>query len=446
MLVPAQRVVIAAVLLAACRPEAVPTCQTEFQAFDDLSATHMLTLPEADGLGPVQVQLQVPLDGPRTDDGAPVVVFVHGGWANSHVPLERDSARIMSGHGLAALYLNLPGGTGEHATEGTSDRRGPAARAALAHVLRYAAGWIPDFQDCSISERVSGGTTTDLVLASFSNGGNLAWATLADTALDLPEVSGVASFETPSAGQFAVAETGTDARPSPIYEPGSCALDDDLGIVCDYAYPSLSFDALASPDTDGMLFVDEGGTEAYDDGVDFPLGLVADPVSGLWIHSVPATEAAATAGLALSGRGDVQDSQSFWADREAPRQMIAAAARFPGLAAIETGTETDHVLQGATDHPHVTGMVAAMQGAGLAWSRLHADAVYAEVVTEADRSFADHPADTLVAVGDTSLDMQPEDDDEVRGTDYLTAACLELVDRTITGDWSPDLDSPLVDR
>ena len=69
----------------------------------------------------------------------------------------------------------------------------------------------------------------------------------------------MASFETPSASQFAVAETGTDARPSPIYEPGSCDLDDDLGIICDYAYPALSFDALASPDTDGMLFIDEGG-------------------------------------------------------------------------------------------------------------------------------------------------------------------------------------------
>jgi len=439
-------VVTAAVILAACRPETASTCEAEFQAFDDLSATRVLTIPEADGLGPVQVQLQVPLDGPRTDEGAPVVVFVHGGWANSHVPLERDSARIMSGHGLAVLYLNLPGGSGEHATEGTSDRRGPAARGALAHVLRYAAGSISDFQDCSISERVSGGTTSELVLASFSNGGNLAWATLADATLDLPEVSGVASFETPSASQFAVAETGTDARPSPIYEPGSCDLDDDLGIICDYAYPALSFDALASPDTDGMLFIDEGGSEAYDDGLDFPLGVVADPESGLWVHSVPATEAAEAVGLTLTSRGDAGAAEAFWAEREAPRQMAAAVNRFPDLAAIETGTETDHVLQGATDHPHVTGMVAAMQEAGLTWTRLHADAAYAEAVTEAERSFADHPANTPVVVGDTSLDMQPEDDEEVRGTDYLTAACLELIDRTMTGDWSSDLDSPLVDR
>jgi hypothetical protein len=123
--------------------------------------------------------------------------------------------------------------------------------------------------------------------------------------------------------------------------------------------------------------------------------------------------------------------------------MPAAIARFPDLAAIAIGTEVDHVLEGATDHPHVTGMVAAMQAAGIRWARLHPDRVYVELLAEADKDYADLDANMVVQVGESTLPMEPEDDSGVRGSDYLTAGALELLDRSWRGDWSENLDENL---
>ena len=123
--------------------------------------------------------------------------------------------------------------------------------------------------------------------------------------------------------------------------------------------------------------------------------------------------------------------------------MPAVAARFPELAAIAIGTEVDHVLEGATDHAHVTGMVAAMQGAGIRWTRLHPDRVYVELLASAEYDYADLDANLEIQVGDTSLPMEPEDDSGVRGSDYLSAGALELLDRSWRNDWSENLDENL---
>lgn len=426
-----------------CASEVERRCQGELNAYDATDKSRLVTLEE-DGVGPIQAQVVIPWTGSRYEAGAPVVVFVHGSWSNNHVPLGEDSARVLSGHGLIGVYLNLPGGQGDEASAGENDRRGPAAREALALVLRYAADEVRDSQGCLLSERSPEGSTDELVLAAFSNGGNLAWATLADEELDLPRITGVATFETPSAGQFVMAEPGTESRRSPIYEPGSCALTEEGAVRCAYDYGEIAWDAQASPGTEGQLFVDTDGDDRFTDEVDFPLGAVFDPLSDRWLHSLPATEAAAAAGVLPLSRGDIDDASAFWSEREAPRSMAAAAARFPELAAIEVGTEVDHVLQGAEDHPHVTGMVAAMQAAGVSWTRLHPDASYVEAVSGAQLDFADLPADLEIEVGDLTVPMEPTDDDLVRSNHYLTAAVLELADRGHGAVWDDDLDGELI--
>ncbi len=429
--------------LAGCRPSTeLSACQEDLDDFSPASKTRVLHLPAQGDVDELTVQILVPIEAGRHDEFTPVAVYVHGSWSSNYVPLEGSTPRLSDTQGLASIYLNLPGGSGEFASPGENDRRGPVARAAIARVLRYAAGDDPDEEGCTLSERTPAGTTGRVAMASFSNGGNLAWTTLADESLDLPDVVGIASFETPASGQLATAEPGTDTRPSPLYEEGACGLDESGGLSCDFDYAPLAWDARLNPATEGVLWVDDADF-VYESDEDFPLGVVWNPDSGLWTHSVEAIQAAQASGLELETRSTPTQTEDFWLNRLAPLAMSSATLRFPQISTIETGTEIDHVLQGATDHPHVTGMVAAARRAGVGWTRLHADSTYVELLTDEGRNFADEPANQDVSVGDKGVAMQPEDDESLRGSIYLSAAVLELLDRDAADDWADDLDAPL---
>jgi hypothetical protein len=386
-------------------------------------------------VGGIVSQIFAPTGLGRYPDGAPVVVYVHGAWRTNFVPLDETLSHINPDLGLVRLYLNLPGGQGgEQDSEGEDDRRGAAARAAVAAVLRYADDREQDTGGCRLSQRITTPLSGQIVLAGYSNGGNLAWATLSDPDLELPEVVGVATYETPAAGQFIVVEPGTQENPSPVYIEGACALSE--GILCEYDYTGLAFDADAGED--GVLFIDESGDGRYDDD-EFQLAGVRHEAR--WYHSIPARQAAIDQGLSLSNRATPEDTLAFWAEREAPRQLAAAAARFPNLAGISVGSEVDHVLTGAVEHPHVTGMVDAMIQAGISWTRLHPDAAYTTLISSSSQDFPENDANLPVTIG-AIMPMLPSGA-AAHGEDYLTAATVELLDRSHDQDWRNNLESVL---
>ena len=215
---------------------------------------------------------------------------------------------------------------------------------------------------------------------------------------------------------------------------GACALEDG-GILCDYDYTDLAFDPSAD---DGVLFIDEESDESYNAG-EFRLGGVQ--FESRWYHSSPARQAAIDQDVTLSGRATPEDTVAFWHEREAPRQMPAAVERFPQLAGIATGSELDHVLTGATDHPHVTGMIAAMEAVGLPWFRLHPDRAYTTLISRAEEDFPEYPAGASFTVGQAVrfLPQTPT----AHGEDYLTAAVIELLDRAHDDIWESDLEAVL---
>ena len=419
------------VTLYACAP--AQPCQ-EAMEIAGSERTAMLTIDS--NVGGIVSQIFAPTSLGRYPDGAPVVVYVHGGWRTNFVPLDESLSHINPGLGMVQLYLNLPGGKlGEGSdSEGREDKRGESARAAVAAVLRYATGTEADSDGCHLSDRIDSPLSGQLALAGYSNGGNLAWATLADPDLDLPEVVGVATYETPAADQFVVVEPGTLENPSPVYIEGACTLPD--GIRCDYDYSGLAFDADA--EDDGVLFIDEAGDGTFD-GSEFRLGAVLH--DGRWYHSLPARQAAITQGLTLLNRASPEDTDTFWAEREAPRQLADAVARFPDIAGVSVGSDHDHVLTGAVEHPHVTGMVAAMRAADIRWSRLHPDSAYTTLISRSGQDFPDHDANIDVAVG-ADLQMMPRSA-AAHGEDYLTAAVVELLDRAHDAEWESNLDAVL---
>ncbi|MFT5684212.1 MAG: hypothetical protein ACI8RZ_005153, partial [Myxococcota bacterium] len=244
-------------MASACTP--VPPCQEDMSEAGS-ERTGIFTID--DEIGDIVSQVFAPTGLGRYSDGAPVVVYVHGAWRTNFVPVDEALSHINPGLGLVQLYLNLPGGqAGDgYDSEGIEDRRGAGARAAVAAVLRYAADSATDTDGCRLSDRIEGPLSGQIALAGYSNGGNLAWATLGDPDLDLPEVVGVATYETPSASQFIVVEPGTLENPSPVYIEGACSLSD--GIRCEYDYTGLAFDGDA--EDDGALFIDEASDGRYD--------------------------------------------------------------------------------------------------------------------------------------------------------------------------------------
>lgn len=417
-----------ALLIGACQP--LTPCQ---QVMED-DGGERTGIVRIEGIQTVVAQIFGPSGLGRYPDGAPVVVYVHGAWSTNVVPLDEDRSHLNPGLGMIQLYLNLPGGQSgsAHDAPGINDRRGSAAREAVAVALQYADNALTDTDGCLLSERLHTPLSGQIALAGYSNGGNLAWSTLGDHALDLPEVVGVATYETPASSQFIVVESGTTENPSPVYVEGACALEDG-GIVCDYDYDGLAFDT-----DDGVLFIDEESDGNYNTK-DFTLAGVQH--ESRWYHSTQARQAAIDQDVTLSGRATPEDTVAFWQEREAPRQMPAAAERFPQLAGIATGSEIDHVLTGATDHPHVTGMIAAMESAGIHWFRLHPDRVYTTLISRSGEEFPEYPAGESFAVGQ-AVDFLPQSP-TAHGEDYLTAAIIELLDRAHASEWGADLEAVL---
>jgi hypothetical protein len=191
-----------------------------------------------------------------------------------------------------------------------------------------------------------------------------------------------------------------------------------------------------------VLFIDDNANDLWDAG-ESTLDPVWSPADEAWVHPVEALQAASD--LPLVGRASQKEASDFWAEREASVHITGALARFPALAGIATGTEIDHVLSDLDLPVHVTGMVAAMQTAGMRWSRLHPDSAYVDQIAgfpEAQEYDADMALDTLEPL----LNMEPEDGSHIRGTDYISAAIVEIMDRAHSEDWSPDLSKPIVEH
>ncbi|MAY81976.1 MAG: hypothetical protein CL930_14505 [Deltaproteobacteria bacterium] len=370
---------------------------------------------------------------PRTPDGAPTVVYVQGGWAPVMLPLEEKTPTLRDDMGFTTLYMDFP----------AANFRGEESRDVLAHVLRYAAGEITDTDDCTIDDRVPGGRSPEIVLAGFSNGGNLAWATAGDLDLDVPRIDGIATFETPSSSQFIMVEPGTRRHPNARFDLDTCAVVTGPAISCGVDYAPIDFaQHNLCEATEGCLYIDLNDDGDFTDQ-DVIIGGVSHPELGGWVHSVPATVAAEDAQVLPDSRTRSNDARAFWRSREAPRSMADAVDRFPELAGIATGTRVDHVLDNLDRPVHVTGLVQSMQHAGVVWSRLHADASYMEELHGTSKTWVEYPANEAIILTDERWKMQPEDDHDVRGSDYLTASVLELIDRSRALDWSNDVTETL---
>ena len=312
--------------------------------------------------------------------------------------------------GLVALHLDLPGGA---FTAGMDDRRGSDARGAVAAALRYAAGRVTDDGGCTIGNRTRLADPEALLLMGLSNGGNLAVATLADGSLDVPEVGGLVTWETPAAAAAVNVEFGSD--PS-VYSAGTCSFD--TRIACEVPTERL----MAGDDGAPCYDVDADGACGH---ADVHIRGVTDPESGK--HVLSPELAAAFHSDETPDYASADEAATFWAQRDASQRTAAMIANHPDLSILLVASEEDHVLSWP-DHPHVFGFGEALQAAGARWTRLNPGM---EWLAGAAR---ENPANARLSIADGGGELLPEKQENPL-PDTLAAAARELGDRVQRDDW-----------
>jgi len=401
----------------------------------------------------VVLQIIGPTEQTWLPDGASFVVAVVGGIDTDYLPLAEAERMLNSGRGFVQVIPNFPGGDGPSATAGANDYRGADSRAALHLALSYAANELEDVEGCFLSDRVHVPLSSIApILHGQSNGGNLTVSLLADEEREIPEISGLITFEVPAGAQFIAGEFGPEDQVIPTYESGVCAWNAEDGIVCDFDYGEVGWDDSLNVTvfTTGDV---TGGAAYYDldaDGVHDPL---SEPViAGLRPRIEDRNRMIVSAQLASLLRAldpvpelvlPAEDALNFWQTRDAGRRAAEATAQQPDLKAIIIGTDNDH-RQPIPDHPHITGLAWALYASGAEWVRVNPDDAYVERFSGQPGSWTDNDANSVAGTGDTNQAMEPESSEAgTRG--LVTAAAMELADRTYWSDWSPNVTAPLGD-
>lgn len=392
-----------------CRAERLP------DGADAATWSIGVQIPDGEG-GSVHAELRWP-DLVADADAWPVALVIQGTWSPVGTPVDRSTARVEPSAGIVSVHLDLPG---NGRTPGDNDRRGSASRAAVAAVLRWAAGEAPDLGGCTLPDRVPSASPERLFVVGTSNGGNLAVATLADPTVSLPALAGLVLWETPAGPQFTNVELGAD--PS-VYSVGTCTYGAAVGIVCDM--PAEELVAVAS---------DEGTTLCFDrdgDGacaaVDVVVQGTEDLDTGAIMLSPALRRLAAARALSLPGYASEETAAGWWAERDAARLAGALVEAQPELPVLLLASVADHV-QTLPDHPHVFGLGEALQGAGAAWTRLNPGADWLPAFAE------ENPPNAPLRLDDPTGALVPEAAEEPLA-ELIAAAILELSERHQTGEW-----------
>lgn len=400
----------------------------------------------------IVVRLTYP-DRPRYEEGAAAVVEVFGADTTGSVDL---SPRLAPDpyilRGLVRVQFAFPGGGRlPFASGGAYDHRGPDSLRALRDVVRFLRGETQTTGGCTVKDLVPH-PIPQVGLIGLSNGGNTAVVALGLFGAEMA-VDWYVGWENPAGVQFTTVDLGSRNGTNPAYIAGSGRLTDD-GAQCDVDYTRLRWDAMAraqggGPQGDlglGVLYHDLNENDRYDRG-DYALGAYMGTFHGQEkrVFSAHALEAAAARGLLDPWPADVatlDEARAFWPLRDMSRYYRAALAGNPDLRVIVIGSVEDHV-QGTPDYPHLVLQYQGWQEGGIRWVRLNPDAAYVAALAPGIQGAPDNPAGVGVVHGGIFDLLAPEN---VADPILQLAAVLELSDRTLTGDLTPNLSSPLVVR
>jgi hypothetical protein len=393
---------------------------------------------------------------PRFHDGAPVIIWVHGGYDEGRLQLELPPPA----DDLIVINFLFPGGefafTGRQ-SDGVYDYRGTDSILALRDVILYAAGKLTDNQDRTIDEVVPVPVLHDNIgIVGKSNSGNIIAAV---AALHSTELAGhlryLIQWESPVSSQIATRDLGR-----PLLDPegptqgeyenprylgyGAAELPVDFSDLAqdpssalyrvfhdgngDGRYTTIARPGDGAPvpdlDLDGVLELDE----------DFPLDTYPS-AEGIVYYSRPVTrelfERDVFAGEWPDGIATPTEAASFWDLREAVRLLPLALAEMPHLEGMILASVRDHV-QARLDKPQVRQAFDAWRS-NAGWVQINPDPAYIIAVDPRLNGRTDLPA--IPANTQPSRWDRPETycvPEDIPDPTYLLAAVWQMADRAST--------------
>jgi len=403
--------------------------------------------------------------GARYADGAPTVVVVPGGHTAGDLnPPDAPQDGVVRA-GLIRIELLFPGGSsGNWASGGTYDYRGPSCQQAVADVVDYAAGQRPDADGLRLQDRVPFAMTSIVGAIGQSNGGNVLLQTIQNHANVRHELSWIVTWESPLGPQYVNVELGRLGKPlNPFYVPGTAQL---LGCPWPGMETELLFDpnvpkTIVDPHThatrnvNGIFCLDQdhnglcGPAEYSFPGMGGPGPSASEP---RLYHSLQLTHLIANHQATVFGSSawppwlaDAAATYSYWQERDGALAIEKLPTLAPDLPWILGATVEDHV-QGQPDHPHVRVPLNEMVDGSLSFVRCNPDASYLAALTGLSTAqLPENAANTHLPWPGTESHLLPEEVAGVQLNSYIsTAAQLELSDRVYTGELAPDLAAPLV--
>jgi len=451
-----------------------------------LSSTDLRLASDGAGAGTLAVRLRYPTAIPdyRYPDGAPVVVYLPGGFGGGGL----DAGARLAGAGFVVISFLYPGGRdGTITSDGVYDYRGDNCQRAVRDILRFAEGAATDTLGRTIDDVVPGPVLTSIVgLAPYSNG-LIGLVTLDRYGAGIPRAPYQCGWENPTSGQIISGDLGSrgkDCDPlvdgdgngvpgddgnNPWYDPttgyGPTTFSVDFSLLeydstvpaRAYADPIFRCTAVSRPGaifhdgrTNGRLdfsptnptCLDYDGDGVIERSEDFQLGGITTytPACALRVYyTSEVTHALEDLAVFPSGWpswiATPTESDVYWPLLDVTTHWDGIASRFPGLRLMTTFTKQDHV-QSQGDHPHVR-QVLDGAAAHSFWYRLNADASYFEAENGTlPAGYVETPANAVVPMGAMKAHAEPIG---TNSDSMQVAGHAEMSDRTYLGCWWPDL-------
>jgi len=437
------------------------------------------------GEGTLAVRIVAPtsVDSARFREGAPVVVWVLGGF--SPIGYVRGLRGVVN-QGIVQITYNYPGGRiGPFASDGVYDYRGMNCIRATRDVIRFALGELTDEKGLRLHEIVQGPICYGNVgVLGSSSGGVMFFSTVAQFPEAVRKLAWYVGWENPTTGQTLLFDMGArNARtgeplPNPAfirYGPTSCEMDFsnlkwDSNAAAEFRDTKLmGRDSEPAGGNKGALYLDNNGnnrcdvTPAHqprqpfdrngngkiDADEDWAFAFVAqyqgDQLKVFYSQEV--IDAAYDKKVfGKAGAADFlatpQQCADYWKLRNSLPAFALLKEHNPDLKVILVAGEVDHVQA----CPAFPGIQQAYDGLGEAgiWRRMNPDTAYVRAIAggRVQGSIRDNDANVPIPVGTMRRFAHPMDSGVPKPL-FQLAAVVELADRVQFSNNEPNLDKVL---
>lgn len=403
-----------------------------------------VTYIDSAGIGNIAVKVTLP-ETPRYTGGAPILVYISTFFTPQEPAFDTTFTDITKLGFIHVTYL-WPGKTDPSGakSEGTYDYGGEDSLQALADVIRFASGQIPDSNGKYIDDLSEVELLTDNVgLYAFSHPGIAATNVLAKYGTQLSHVKYFVGRENPTEDMLSAMDIGYFEGNIPVYNYLYTYPDDysSTGIALDYS--SVRYDSILE-----VPYFDINGNGNADEGIDFIHGIQTPTMYGKYLYSAALTQALLDNGVFTEATwpeniATSEEAAELWKFRNTLGSYSQLGIVAPNLKVLLVFAEKDHV-QPVEDKPHIHQAYDGFTGAGL-WVRLNPDQAYVSWLESSLGAF----------VPDNDANSEPSDWMDIEDWAYpdkagLTqlvplAAVAEMADRTYTDMWDENLDDVLVE-